>query len=480
MYFITTWKIESCIFCSFGFVATYALKSFFVTFSSRLENSISPPLPSFLPLLCQQRRFKEAFLTDQERLHPTWIYIPSQDQTMGSSKKSSKNKDTHRDDDDVAEPSPPRTADIFRTNDDDLETQEANVQDVQNELPASNNDQAVKKRLMIKRAVVTVLLFLCLAGIATVVILLATSAPFKNKVDENAAVSPGETTQPNTPPITPPTSVGDGGSRPTTPQGGGGAANTPTSPPKMATSAPTAGSLARIVSYLQGETGINFNEDGSEALAYKQAVTWLAQDTDEPVYDAKLIQRFAVLAVDFALKGSSQSDGAIDEIEPTIGVHDIDECTWQGIVCNGTTVVELHLPRLNLSGTIPPSISLLSDITHIDLNTNDIHGTIPESLYDLTGLNSLYLYKNQLQGFVSTSIRKLTNLENLWLNENAMTGPFPVGISSTDSFIHPIRKWCGQLGGLGSFIVFSHVTLCSLNPRTSQLIQESVCRDNPE
>ena len=366
---------------------------------------------------------------------------------MDSSKKPSKNNDTHRDDEDVGEPSPPRTADIFRTNDDDLETQEANVQDVQNELPAGNNDPAVKKRLMVKRAVVSVLLFFCLAGIATVVILLAKATPFKNKADENAAASPGESTPPNTPPTTPPISVGDGGSRPTTPPGGGGggAANTPTAPPKMATSAPTSGSLARIVSYLQGETGINFNEDAGEAMAYRQAVTWLAQDAGEPEYDEKLIQRFAVLAVDFALQGSSQSDGAIDAIEPTIGVHDIDECTWQGIVCNGTTVVELHLPRLNLSGTIPSSISLLSDITHIDLNTNDIRGTIPESLYDLTRLNSLYLYKNQLQGFVSTSIRKLTNLENLWLNENAMTGAFPEGLSSSESFIHPIRKFSGQL-----------------------------------
>ena len=383
----------------------------------------------------------------------------------------------------MEDPTPPSTADVFRqissSNgsefvDVDVETQNnavANESPATNEIAATSSSggsagkSAAEKTIMVKRVAVTILLCFCLGGIGTVVGLLAKAKPFTKELGD------GTTQQPLQPggDSTPPNYGGDGGSDGDTTQAtpGAGGDNNGSGGNKQVspTPAPTAGTMIRIMDYVKDEIGIDIDEtnigpDGEDANEpLKKAAMWLSHDTDEPVFDSKFIQRFAVLAVDFALQGRNRTtndqmfsfnnpvnragDGAEFVTDPIFALHDVDECMWEGVVCsdNGTIVTELHYGRLGLSGTIPSSISLLKNVTHIDFNTNKIYGTIPDTLYDLTNLNSLYLYKNQLRGSIPYALSKLSNLQNLWLNENAMTGPFPIGISSTEGYIHPIRKY---------------------------------------
>ena len=165
-----------------------------------------------------------------------------------------------------------------------------------------------------------------------------------------------------------------------------------------------------------------------------RAFQFIARETRPLEFNDNLMQRFALVSLDYTMAGVGPGGTATQ-----FSVIDSDECSWKGVVCNGTTVTELHFPRLGMTGSIPASISLLKDLTYIDFSDNNIGGAIPESLYDLTELKSLYLYKNQLNGKISNRIGNLFRLENLYLNENALTGPFPSTLRS-GSEIHPIRK----------------------------------------
>ena len=173
------------------------------------------------------------------------------------------------------------------------------------------------------------------------------------------------------------------------------------------------------------------------------AAQFLLEESPDLDYSPRLLQRFALLALDFSLKGSNQSSiFALPGTRAALNGSATDECSWPGVVCtNGTGVTELHLPNLALDGTIPETISLLTDLTHIDLSKNALVGSIPESFYALTQLKSIYLYKNKLQGTLSNGVANLQNLLNLWLNENMLTGPFPSALRSTDTYFPPIRTY---------------------------------------
>ncbi|KAL3347706.1 hypothetical protein AABB24_021404 [Solanum stoloniferum] len=151
-----------------------------------------------------------------------------------------------------------------------------------------------------------------------------------------------------------------------------------------------------------------------------------------------------------------------------------DCCNWPGISCNSTTnrVVEIYLPghyvsgddespnfvSSRMSGSISPSISLLTSLEVIDLNklvgltgqipesigvlknlkelnlqTNQLSSTIPESVFTLTSLTTLNLENNHLTGEISENIGNLQALQKLFLSNNSFTGKIPVSITKLHS-----------------------------------------------
>ena len=111
-----------------------------------------------------------------------------------------------------------------------------------------------------------------------------------------------------------------------------------------------------------------------------------------------------------------------------------------------TTIISgLRLGNMNLRGTIPNEIRLLSSLTRVDLSNNEIRGTIPGGLYEgCVRLRGLFLEHNMLTGSLSSSSTKvegdegggggggagagignLIDLERLYLGNNRFGGTIP-------------------------------------------------------
>ena len=94
---------------------------------------------------------------------------------------------------------------------------------------------------------------------------------------------------------------------------------------------------------------------------------------------------------------------------------------WEGITLRGTPrrVTRLDLMDVGLHGTIPASLSRLSELTHLNLRSNpDLTGEVPGELGSLSKLRLLNLHSNSHTGAVP-DLRNATLLEELYLANNA-------------------------------------------------------------
>ena len=94
---------------------------------------------------------------------------------------------------------------------------------------------------------------------------------------------------------------------------------------------------------------------------------------------------------------------------------------WEGVTLRGTPrrVTRLDLMDVGLHGTIPASLSRLSELTHLNLRSNpDLTGEVPGELGNLSKLRLLNLHSNSHSGGVP-DLRNATLLEELYLANNA-------------------------------------------------------------
>lgn len=69
--------------------------------------------------------------------------------------------------------------------------------------------------------------------------------------------------------------------------------------------------------------------------------------------------------------------------------------------------------------------SLETSVIELEYYDNNLQGTIPGTISDLTNLEKLRLYKNNLLGSIPTVIGNLTNFKVLNLRHNQLSGPIP-------------------------------------------------------
>jgi len=93
-----------------------------------------------------------------------------------------------------------------------------------------------------------------------------------------------------------------------------------------------------------------------------------------------------------------------------------------------TNLTYLRLVGNQLTGSIPPEIGNLTNLTKLSLGTNQLTGEIPSEIGNLTNLTKLYLGKNQLTGEIPSEIGNLTNLYFLNLSYNQLTGEIPQAV----------------------------------------------------
>lgn len=74
------------------------------------------------------------------------------------------------------------------------------------------------------------------------------------------------------------------------------------------------------------------------------------------------------------------------------------ECSWYGVRCDdaGTHVIGLNLSFDNLTGSIPPELGSLSELSSLELQFNQLSGRIPVELAQLPQLTVLHLDHNRL------------------------------------------------------------------------------------
>ena len=100
-------------------------------------------------------------------------------------------------------------------------------------------------------------------------------------------------------------------------------------------------------------------------------------------------------------------------------IIDIGNQIWSEV--NGR-LISLDLRRLEISGTIPQSISDITYLEKLLLSHNGFSGSIPTKIGDLSNLKVIALGNNQLTGEIPTSFYNLSNLEELWLWGNQLSG----------------------------------------------------------
>lgn len=86
----------------------------------------------------------------------------------------------------------------------------------------------------------------------------------------------------------------------------------------------------------------------------------------------------------------------------------------------------------NLVGSVPASISILTELSKLSLNKNAISGLLPSSWWSLNKLIYLWLEQNNLTGSIPTSWWWMSNLTYLWVSNNAgLWGPIPASLTWT-------------------------------------------------
>jgi hypothetical protein len=97
-----------------------------------------------------------------------------------------------------------------------------------------------------------------------------------------------------------------------------------------------------------------------------------------------------------------------------------DHCGWDGVICNAAgNAMVLLLAGMDLEGTIPTELGLLSNLRYLDMGHNRLHGSLPESLFQVTSLQTLSLSNNALTGTISRN----SHLCHDFRNWNSTTTP---------------------------------------------------------
>jgi len=123
----------------------------------------------------------------------------------------------------------------------------------------------------------------------------------------------------------------------------------------------------------------------------------------------------------------------------------------------------------DLTGILPDEIGLLSELTDLCLNDNQIGGVLPESLGQLSQLKSLRLHGNKFSGEIPENIfGNLKNLEVAFLSANQLSGSIPESIGACIN-LRELGLFQNQLTGEISESLANLSNLQTLNLRNNKL-----------
>ena len=102
-------------------------------------------------------------------------------------------------------------------------------------------------------------------------------------------------------------------------------------------------------------------------------------------------------------------------------------CTWFGVVCNTAgRVTALNLGTNHLVGSIPSSLTGLTELTRLNLYSNTLSGSLPNFLDDFVLLEYVDLGNNTYSGSLPSTFGDIGNLRTLYLDHNTLSGTLPL------------------------------------------------------
>ncbi|MCH85761.1 putative inactive receptor kinase [Trifolium medium] len=105
-----------------------------------------------------------------------------------------------------------------------------------------------------------------------------------------------------------------------------------------------------------------------------------------------------------------------------------DYCTWKGVLCENSHVMQYIVPNFNLQGIFAENtLTQLIQLKIMNLRNNSLSGPIPD-LSPLINLRSLF-YNNNFAGSFPSSLLMLEKLISPSLSYNNLTGSLPIEIS---------------------------------------------------
>ncbi len=122
--------------------------------------------------------------------------------------------------------------------------------------------------------------------------------------------------------------------------------------------------------------------------------------------------------------------------------------TWYGVNTSSVTqrVTNILLTNNNLSGTLPPEISSLTEMEIFHVQLNNLSGSIPPEIGDMDSLYYLNLSRNFFGGSIPNTLYTLEKLTSLILNQNNLIGTISDSVSLLEG-IQAIEIWGNQLSG---------------------------------
>jgi Leucine-rich repeat (LRR) protein len=109
--------------------------------------------------------------------------------------------------------------------------------------------------------------------------------------------------------------------------------------------------------------------------------------------------------------------------------NSVSHCYWPEITCTDGSVTGISLPNMNITGTVPPFICDLNNLTAIDLQYNYMTSNgFPKAFYNCSKLVSLDVSQNNFVGKVPDDIHRMAGLRQLNIGGNGFSGNIPASI----------------------------------------------------
>lgn len=105
------------------------------------------------------------------------------------------------------------------------------------------------------------------------------------------------------------------------------------------------------------------------------------------------------------------------------------KCTWPGVRCNNENVMTSldfrNFDAYALTGTVPPSIGELTQITSVFLRHTRFHSSLPETMGNLVNMKYLIMYDNKFSGEIPAGLFQFNMCSEIYLQDNNFSGTLP-------------------------------------------------------